>query len=256
MRPKHVVRSPEARTVEFPDDHEVRLRQEKRRGDTIPSHRVRRRRRRRRLRMLLGALLGVAIVAGGVVAFGVIDRLQSSALLDMRGIPVEPDPDARLTEDEERMAATVDDTGLRFAVQSVGLDVPLGAVNPIGGRIAPSGYASVYRVRDVGVELAKADSGTVYVVTHSLRGGGTAPGNYLFDPRSGGSALVVGDTITVGTREYQLTHSEVIGKDDLATRADVWGADPGRLVVITCLQKPSGAPSDANFVMFAQSHTD
>lgn len=146
----------------------------------------------------------------------------------------------------------VEDTGERFRVPSVELDVPLGEVSEVDGEITPPGFGSVYIVRNRGVGLASADQGTVYAVTHSVRGGGVAPGNALIDVRNKKAAVDVGSVIDIGDRQYEVTGTLRVGKGELPTTSQLWEDVPGRLVVITCLQNPQGKPSSDNMVVTAQ----
>jgi hypothetical protein len=50
---------------------------------------------------------------------------------------------------------------------------------------------------------------------------------------------------------YYADSVTVIAKNDLPNTAGLWTNNPGRLVVITCLQNPAGTPSVANFVITA-----
>jgi hypothetical protein len=174
----------------------------------------------------------------------------TSEVTDMTGQPVVVDdlPSAATTSEMD----VEPDTGGAFLVSSVGLDVPLGALNAVDGIITPPGFASAYVVRNLGVSLAKADTGTVYVVMHSIRGGGTAPGNYLFDIKQGAVLVDAGDTIQVDKARYRVTSTSLFPKSSLPSQESVWSNDPGRLVVITCMQHADGGPSTDNLVIFAQ----
>ena len=90
---------------------------------------------------------------------------------------------------------------------------------------------------------------------HSLRGGGRAPGNALYDAETGRAAVADGDAITVGGLRYRITGTSSIAKGDLPGAADLWADAPGRLVVITCLEQPDGSASVENFVVTAALET-
>lgn len=139
----------------------------------------------------------------------------------------------------------------RLTVPSVHLDVPLGALDAVRGRITPPGFRSAYLVRDVGVAPEHAPSGTVIVVMHSLRGGGTAPGNFLTDVDRGRSRVATGATVTVAGVAYTVSGSTLVDKDRIADDADVWATVPDRLLLITCLERPDGSPSTQNLVITA-----
>ncbi|MFT4231126.1 MAG: class F sortase, partial [Microbacterium sp.] len=148
-----------------------------------------------------------------------------------------------------------EDTGERFRVPSVGLDVPLDSMNAVDSVITPPGFTAAYRVRNLGVSLDHASEGTVYVAMHSLRDGAVGPGNYLIDVEAGTASVAVGTEIIVAGLEYRLTGSQKIAKDRLAASEAVWADVPGRLIVITCLQRPEGGPSLENVVLTAELAT-
>ncbi|MCL2654058.1 MAG: hypothetical protein FWD63_09785, partial [Propionibacteriaceae bacterium] len=132
-----------------------------------------------------------------------------------------------------------DYNGLHFKIPSVKLDVPLREANVVDNVINPPGYTSVYRMRNLGVSLDNADTGTVYVAAHSLRAPGKAPGNYVINPALGVVVLKAGDQIEVGDRVYSVVSSRVVSKADLGSQSDLWAPTPGMLVFITCLQSTS-----------------
>lgn len=103
----------------------------------------------------------------------------------------------------------------------------------------------------MGVPLSRGSQGTVFVVMHSVRGGGVGPGNYLTNVRAGTSTVATGSTIDVAGVSYHVTGWKTILKGGLATDAEVWANTPGRLVVITCLEHPNGSPSTDNMVITA-----
>lgn len=150
----------------------------------------------------------------------------------------------------------VNDMGVRFVVPSVSLDVPLGELSSVDGEVSPPGFTSAYAVRDPGVPLEDAPAGTVFIVMHSLRAGGVAPGNFLIDVERETFQLVQGDIIRVGKWTYQVAATQAVPKPDLALDTSIWAPAPGRLIVITCLQNPSGTPSTHNAVIIANLVAD
>ncbi len=79
----------------------------------------------------------------------------------------------------------------------------------------------------------------------------------LLGPGEEGSALGAGDQVEVSTPEgtvsYTVERTARYDKDELAGAAEVWEASPGRLVLITCLQRGGGRTSTENLVVFAES---
>ena len=218
--------------------------------------------------VVLAALAAVCLgIAGaGLVVAAVDAGVRSTAAREDRGISVDgrmvvPDPATPSATPAPAAAPTPSPTppapspaaptGDRFVAPTVGLNIPLKSVAAVNGQITPAGYTSAYWITNLGVAPSKSDAGTVYVVMHSVRGGGVGPGNYLTDVRRGRSALPPGATIDVAGVSFRVTGSRAIARDGLAGDAAVWAATPRRLVVITCLQRPDGSPSVANMVIEA-----
>lgn len=201
--------------------------------------------------LVLAAMASVAAVV--LLAIGRPDGAGGNAptAQDMNGNQVELDPGESLTPAQHAQQDAASGGLGRFAIASVGLDVPLGAMNAVDGVVTPPGFTSAYLLRNYGVDLEHAHTGSVYIVMHSLRGGGTGPGNYLFDVDTASSRVSPGDVIQAGSRSYRVDGSMTVAKAQLADTASIWNRDAGSLVVITCLQQPSGAPSTSNFVVTA-----
>ncbi|WIA99582.1 class F sortase [Curtobacterium sp. MCBA15_012] len=194
-----------------------------------------------------------AVVAVAMIAVAGVELLTphphgtaATTGVDLAGDPV------RLDGPPPEPAASATPSGHgRFTVPSVGLDVPLGALDVADGVVEPPGSTTAYWVRNLGVEPAAAAHGTVFVAMHSLRGGGVGPGNALIDVAHGRARVAVGATVTVDDVTYRVTRSETVAKRDLPADAAVWADTPGRLVVVTCLQRPDGRPSVDNVVVEA-----
>lgn len=194
------------------------------------------------------ALAITAVVVG--VALIVTGLGQPNPVKDMRGNPVQLSG-APLTSDQMRRM-NVKPTDERFIVASVGLNVPLDTLNEVDGLITPPGFTSAYRIRNFGESLDTASHGTVFVVMHSIRGGGTGPGNYLIDVTTGQSAVRVGTAVQVGTRTYLISGWKSEPKKQVPSDVALWANTPGRLVIITCLQLSSGGESVNNMIFTAQ----
>lgn len=205
---------------------------------------------RRRLRSAHIALivLSAIIVISVCVLLALNHRQSTEGAQDLNGNVVQLDPGIALDPD----ADAVPDIGERFIVPTLGADFALGEISEVDGQLTPPGFTSVYIVRNRGVLPADAALGTTYAITHSLRHGGRAPGNSLFNQADGNSRLIQDDEVDVAGNRYQVVSTETIDKRDLPGRADIWNNTPGRLVVITCLQNKENAVSDQNFVIVAQ----
>lgn len=139
----------------------------------------------------------------------------------------------------------------RLTIPSVNLDVPLGEMGTVGGIVNPPGFESAYVVRDLGTT-----DGTTFVAMHSLRNGAVGPGNAIFDVNEGRVVVEPGALVTVDGEAYRVTETSVIAKSELKHRADVWKDQPGRLVLITCLQNPQNLPSTHNAIVIAEQSED
>jgi hypothetical protein len=212
-------------------------------------------RRSRRFWVLVAAIAATLCLIGACVVMLTATASSTDARLDLNGSPVQLDPGTAPSPDVEARMDVTEDTGTWFAVPSVDLKVPLGAMNEVDNTITPPGFTSAYVVRNMGATIDSPDDGTLYVVMHALRGGGVGPGNFLADASTQTSAVEPGETITVGTLTYEVTSSKSVSKKALPDDATVWANTPGQLVVITCLEPADGGPSTENLVIFATRQT-
>ncbi len=211
--------------------------------------------------VVLGALAAACLTVAGIVG---VASFQSSAaapahtqaeVRSMDNKIVTPDP--VITAAPEPIPAPTPTetpapvTGDRFSVPAVGLDIPLDQMSESDGAITPPGFQSAYWITNMGVPLSEGADGTVFVVMHSIRGGGIGPGNYLTNIQDGTSAVPDGSAITIAGIPYHVTGWSAIPQDELPARPEVWANTPGRMIVITCLEKPDGSPSTENFVITA-----
>jgi len=214
--------------------------------------------RRRRGDILAAAAVVVALGLVGAAGIGWTGSVQAPAVSeedstvatlphDLAGNPVQLDG----PEPVPSASATPEGVG-RFTAASVGLDVPLGAMNVADGVLEPPGFTSAYWVRNLGVSPDRAEAGTVFVVMHSLRAGGVGPGNALIDVAGARARIVTGADVSVAGAHYRVDRTEVVDKTAIANEADVWADIPGRLVVVTCLQRADGLPSTQNLVIEAR----
>lgn len=210
---------------------------------------VRRRRRRRDWLVMVAATtaagVGVALLVAAATGGG--SRAKSEHA-DVAGL----DPGTLPPPATIQAMHSVPDVGLRFVARSVGLDVPLGELTMVDGNITPPGISSAYMIRNLGVPLSDATSGTVFVVMHSCRNACHAPGDWLTNRAAGTPSLADGSLITVGELTYRVTGWQKYAKASIGTQPDVWAAKPGRLVVITCLELPTGEEPVDNLVITAQ----
>ncbi|MDQ4502439.1 class F sortase [Sinomonas sp. ASV322] len=214
--------------------------------------------RRPRLLLLAAGAASAVLIAVGLTGFAASTTGSTAAPLeahsapvDLRGNAVAPDqadiPAAAAVQKANPVEASGGD---RFSVPSVGLNVPLGALDEVDGAIVPPGFRSAYLVRNRGASPQDPGKGTVFVVMHAVRGG-VGPGNYLIDVDGGRAAIARGAEIAVQGKVYVVSGAETVGKTDLPRHAEVWANTPDRLVVITCLLRPADKTPVDNVVIFA-----
>lgn len=210
--------------------------------------------RRRLMTTVVLALAACLIVAG---AIGVTMSLtaphaastSAPTAVSMNGKKVTLDPG--VVPISAAKSHAVADTGQRLIVPSVGLNVPLGAMNEVDGQVTPPGFTSAYRIRNLGVALTAPASGTVFVAMHSLRNGAIGPGNYLIDVATGTPKVADGATVEAAGVTYTVSSTAKVLKKDLPHDQTLWADTPDRLVLITCLQNPQNVESAYNIVTIA-----
>ncbi|WP_166973621.1 class F sortase [Brevibacterium atlanticum] len=148
------------------------------------------------------------------------------------------DPPSK-TEIDEMKVEALDG---QFQVPSVGLSTGLETMSEINGAINPPGLNNGYVVRNHGTP-DHPERGTTYVAIHSVQGA-ELPGNKLIDVGAGKPRVRSGETITLQDRDYTVTDSYVVPKTDISGDDRVWADEPGRLVILTCLQRSSGRSVD------------
>lgn len=205
-----------------------------------------------RISLVLIAVLGIGLIyAGGVAvtSWAAATSTHGPIGKDMRGNTVQLDVDGAVPPPSSTKATAND--GGRLMVPSVGLNVPLGSLNEVDGWIVPPGFQSAYRVRNRGVPLADATTGTVFVVMHALRNGAVGPGNYVTDIEKQRSKVADGAVIDVSGTTYTVTGSQLVRKTQMPYAKEIWANTPGRLVLITCLEHPDNSASTDNVVITA-----
>lgn len=210
------------------------------------------RRRTSTVALLAAATIASLAVVGGLI--GAATNAPGPGTANVSGTAMNGKQvtlDAGESADAAQKSNAVAATGDRLNVPSVGLDVPVGALNAVDGQITPPGFQEAYVVRNMGTTLADRHEGTVFVVMHSLRGGAIGPGNYLIDVDAQRSDVAVGSVVHVGDATYTVTGSNRITKRTIADDAKTWADVPGRLVLITCLQRPDGSASTDNVLIEA-----
>ncbi|MDN5587386.1 MAG: hypothetical protein L0G69_12585 [Brevibacterium sp.] len=129
-----------------------------------------------------------------------------------------------------------------FRVPSVGLDTGLETMSEVNGAINPPGLRNGYVVRNHG-SPDHPERGTTYVAIHSVQGA-DLPGNSLIDVKAGEPTVEAGESITLQDHDYTVTDAYTVPKSDISVDDRVWADEPGRLVILTCLQRASGRSVD------------
>jgi len=216
-------------------------------ADQVPEEEEKKKKRR-----LLPLLLALVLICGGigVGVYTLWPKGGSSDLVDMEGnIVIPDDPNATSPAFLEAADMVVDSGGEGFRIPSVGLDIPLGAINEVDGVMNPANFVSAFWIRNRGVSVENASQGTVYIVAHSTRFG-KAPGNLI---QSNEQSLVKeGDTIWVDAAEYRVTGWQTSPQGEIGNIEELWANTPGMLVFVTCvLRNDKQTPTD-NLIITAQ----
>lgn len=157
----------------------------------------------------------------------------------------ESEADVRLEEppsDAEVEDMKIEALDGEFQVPSVGLATGLESMSEVNGAINPPGLRNGYVVRNHGTP-DHPERGTTYVAIHSVQGA-ELPGNKLIDIAAGEPTVDSGETITLQDHDYTVTDSYTVSKTDISGDDRVWADEPGRLVILTCLQRTSGRSVD------------
>ena len=184
------------------------------------------------------------------VAFVIIALICTGAWMLTRGLSDEQNTvadEADIQLEEPPNEAEVEDMQIEaldgdFQVPSVGLDTGLETMTEVNGAINPPGLRNGYVVRNHGTP-DHPERGTTYVAIHSVQGA-ELPGNTLIDVDAGTAAVGKGESITLQDRDYTVTDSYAVSKTDISEDDRVWADEPGRLVILTCLQRASGRSVD------------
>ncbi|KAB3519951.1 hypothetical protein GC425_08545 [Corynebacterium sp. zg254] len=141
----------------------------------------------------------------------------------------------------------VTETGERFAIPSLKLNVKLGSVTSFNGVIEPLNYTDAFVVSDYSDGYSNPEDGSVTVVAHALDRGGYAPGNYVFNTETHKSLVEDGQIIAAGPGIFKITEQRTVKKADMPGQASIWNNQPRTLHFITCVPN-----SDENFVITAE----
>jgi hypothetical protein len=213
-------------------------------------------------RTAVAAVTGLGVAGSALLAVGLTEDRQSTAATGSSdpvaaatapaGEPAQP----RLPAEGEELPVPASD--VHVSAPAVGLDLPVLPLTPRAGVINPPTLTAAYWIEPYGApvgDVAEADN-TLYLAAHS-----TSAGEYgfdpLMDPDGGDSTLEPGDVVQVstpgGSVGYEVERTERYAKGELPAAAEVWESRPGRLVLITCLQRGDGGASTENLVVFAHS---
>jgi len=229
-----------------------------------------RRRSRRVSARVVGALVAGVLVltGGGLLAAGLLGedepvaatRPVPSATASPSPPPTaepvapEPSPSPSVAPQPTAVPTLEAEADIRLRVPSVGIDLPVHALEPDSGAINPPTMSDAYWIDPYGEPGAgdAAPDNTVYIAAHSWSRGDAAF-NRLLDVDHEGGAVDVGDEVVVespsGTATYRVTEVKRYGKDALPDADEVWVVSPGRLVLITCFQREDGRRSTENLVV-------
>ena len=124
-------------------------------------------------------------------------------------------------------------------VPKVDLNARMRSMNVVRGVINPPSLYSAYRVRGYGKATPDSKKMTV-VAMHSIRGVNSVPGTKLINVSKGTSRVGPGDDVYVQGQRYKIYRVDYPKKLSAPKKHDLWDDKPGKLLLITCLQRPSG----------------
>ena len=216
----------------------------------------------RRRRIALAAAAVLALIGALVLVAGLTAGRGTAALHPVAGAPSAPASsgprsEAPGTATPSPVARHTPSSEVRLVVPSLGVDLPLLPMTPSGDTIDPPLLTAGYWIEPYGAPVGAAveADNTLYIAAHSA-GRGDDGFDPLLTADHRGSTLAAGDVVEVstpsGTVRYTVERTQRYAKDELAGAADVWEADPGRLVLITCFQR-AGKASTENLVVVAHS---
>ena len=221
--------------------------------------------KRRRVLDILMLVASLLLLTGAVGCASIIvapnnqTPSSSGVFTDLNGSPIVPDDSQVFDPSFSAAASQVNQItptsdgggGLRFQVPSLGMNVPLGAINAVDNSLNPANYTNAFWVRNLGVSYNDPSTGTVYVVMHSARTPGYGPGNYFFNEDTQAIKVNPGDQIEVAEHTYAFQSWSAVNKPDLPGTSSIWENTPNRLIIITCLQNPQHTESEVNLVLVA-----
>ena len=137
-----------------------------------------------------------------------------------------------------------------ISIAEIGYEADVSQMTTDNGVVDPPTKELTYRVTDRGSQPGEDANNTVYMACHSATRS-FAPCNTVY------KEAAVGQTISLTTEAGQLTYRiesiETLSKDgEFENSEKVRSKVPGRLVLVTCLQRGIGRSSAENFVVFAQ----
>ena len=209
------------------------------------------------LTALFALLLVMGVGLGGYVGYdwwssrnAPRDMSGNAIHLEEADIPSPEEVEQMDVKEEARDTTVSASVELKFRAPSVGIDTPVGSMKSVNGMIKPPGFDRAYLIDNIGHPLHENNEGTVYLVMHSVRKG-EAPGNRLIDVESAKPRLHKGDEVSLGSYKYRVTGAESVSKSSIVNVGKVWEDVPGKLVIITCLQRPTGY-SVKNTIIYAE----
>lgn len=150
------------------------------------------------------------------------------------------DPEQAPTQTLENAHEVTGEASGRLRIGSV-LDVPLNSMSPSASIVNPPNGTDAFVIAGEGYGVAGNDEGlTTFLVMHSGSYRSGAVGNNLIDRDRGVSTVSVGDEVVLDGLAYTVSRVEVEVKAELRDEAWVWENKQGRVVILTCLQRPAG----------------
>lgn len=160
-------------------------------------------------------------------------------------------------ESSSSSTAVVNDSSGRLQVSNL-VDAPLGAMSPsVENLVNPPNGTDAFVVEGDGYGTPGNTEGlTTVVAMHSGSLRSEAVGNALFDRDARSPLVAVGDSVSIDGRELLVSRVEIVDKPRLATSEWIWENSSGRVVLITCLQRPTGEGRSTQNLVIEASPVD
>lgn len=205
-------------------------------------------RRRRWVPWVITALIVALLAASGYLVFSGLNpgSKYSAAEAKEPKIVLDDPPSQTEIDQMDPQPASGD-----LRVPAVDMSTDLKTMNEVGGVINPPDLYPAFVINGHATPKTPED-GTTIIALHSVQGA-TLPGNKLINVAAGTPAVSAGQEVIAQDRSFTIDKAYSVTKSDISDEEDVWSDEPGKLVILTCLQRTAGK-SVENVIIIAHSN--